>query len=262
MGLLHDVYDDEDAGLDQTVRLRTVLAALQPAAVDANGWTAAYSSRAAAGVTGDLADIAVAPDGRSATLTLGDVMGKGTPAGLLAANLLGALDALARENPAVAVEGAENAVRARFERASAFATLFHARVRLVDGAVEFVDAGHGFAAVGHVDGRTQRIASVDLPVGLQPRGFARLPRHVDLGPGDVLLCASDGILELPDATFHTLTDLASGLVSVADLADGLAAFMASAPEAVDDDLTLVAIRREHHGSEATAPDDNEGSARR
>ncbi len=242
--MLQDLYDDEDAGLDQTVRLRTVQAALQPAPVTASGWTAAHASRAAAGVTGDLAEVVVAPDGRSATLTLGDVMGKGIPAGLLAANLLGALDALARENPAVAVEGAENAVRTRFERASSFATLFHARVRLADGAVEFVDAGHGFAAIGYADGTAERITSVDLPIGLQPRGFARLPRHVELGPGDVLVCASDGILELPDATFETLTGLAARLVTVPTLADGLASFMASAPEAVDDDLTIVALRRE------------------
>ncbi|WP_022903782.1 PP2C family protein-serine/threonine phosphatase [Curtobacterium sp. B8] len=262
MGLLQDLYDDEDAGLDQTARLRSVQAAFRPVPVDTTGWTSASASRAAAGVSGDLAEIVVAPDGRSATLTLGDVMGKGTPAGLLAANLLGALDALARENPAVAVEGAENAVRARFERASAFATLFHARVRLADGAVEFVDAGHGFAAIGHADGRTERIASVDLPIGLQPRGFARLPRHVDLGPGDVLVCASDGILELPDATFDTLTDLAARLVAVPTLTDGLAAFMASAPERVDDDLTLVALRREHGGAGRTTPDGPEGSTRR
>lgn len=258
MPSLQDVYDDEDAGLDRDARLRVVQSALLPTpdalgSVGPVGWSVAHAWRAAADVSGDLAEFAVAPDARSATVTLGDVMGKGVPAGLLAAHLLGALDALAREAPGVAVEGAETAVRPRLERASAFATLFHARLRFADGSLEYVDAGHGFAAVGHADGSARRIPSVDLPIGLQPRGFARLPRRLDLDPGDVLLIASDGILELPDATFDTLTGLAAGLAADGSLAAGLAAFMDSVPDTIDDDLTLVAVRRERTVRVDTAP---------
>lgn len=245
MGSLQDVYDDEDAGLDRDGRLRAVQAALLPrTTATIAGWTAAHVWRAASDVSGDLADVSVGPDGRTATITLGDVMGKGVPAGLLAAHLLGTIDALAREAPAVTVEGAENAVRSRLERAAAFATLFHARIRLHDGSVEFIDAGHGFAAVAHAGGETVRIPSVDLPVGLQPRGFARLPRHLDLSPGDVLVVASDGILELPGASFGTLTDLAARLAHERSLAQGLRAFLRTVPETISDDLTIVAIRRD------------------
>ncbi|QKS21654.1 SpoIIE family protein phosphatase [Curtobacterium sp. Csp1] len=143
---LQDVYDDEDAGLDQASRLRTVQAALLPDGRAGTGWSAAHVARAAAGVSGDLAQCATAPDGRSLVVTVGDVMGKGVPAGLLAAHLLGALDALVRETPGVAVEGAEG-------------------LRLADGALEFVDAGHGFAAIARTDGSTRRIPSADLPIG-------------------------------------------------------------------------------------------------
>lgn len=258
MGSLQDVYDDEDAGLDRDSRLRAVQAALLPGATSTPGWTAAHVWRAAADVSGDLADVAVGLDGRTATITLGDVMGKGVPAGLLAAHLLGTMDALAREAPAVAVEGAENAVRPRLERAAAFATLFHARIRLHDGSVEFVDAGHGFAAIARADGETARIPSVDLPIGLQPRGFARLPRHLDLGPGDVLVVASDGILELPTASFGTLTELAARLVRDPSLAEGLQAFLTTVPETIGDDLTIVAVRRDPARDQAPTDPSTDG----
>lgn len=258
---LQDVYDDEEAGLDQASRLRTVQAALLPDGRAGTGWSAAHVARAAAGVSGDLAQCATAPDGRSLVVTVGDVMGKGVPAGLLAAHLLGALDALVRETPGVAVEGAEGAVRGRLERASAFATLFHARLRLADGALEFVDAGHGFAAIARTDGSTRRIPSADLPIGLQPRGFPRLPRHDALGPGDVLLVASDGILELPDADFETLTALARRLVDAPALDDTLRAFLDDVPAVVGDDLTVLAVRRDVDPATAAATTDPDGADR-
>lgn len=237
------MIDDEDAGLVQGARLGVVQAALLPEDAGITGWSVAHAWRAAADVSGDLTGFSVASDGRSATVTLGDVMGKGVPAGLLAALLLGSLDVLGPESPAVAVDGAENAVRRRLERASAFATLFHGRVRLGDGALEFVDAGHGFAAIGRRGGG-ERIRSTDLPIGLQPRGFPRMPRHAVLEPGDVLLVASDGILELPGATFATLTGLAAELTGDAPLEPRLGAFMQGVGTDIDDDLTLLAVRRD------------------
>ncbi|MCJ1715792.1 PP2C family protein-serine/threonine phosphatase [Curtobacterium sp. VKM Ac-2922] len=246
MAFAHEVFDDEADGLDLdlAVRLQVVQSALLPLTGAVQGWSAAHAWRAAAGLSGDFAEWCVADDGRTATATVGDVMGKGTPAALLATHIAGALATQRHEVPAVAVDAAETAVRDRLERASAFATLFHGRLRFTDGAVDFIDAGHGFAAIGHAAGDAEHIRSADLPVGLQPRGFPRMPRRVDIGPGDVLLIASDGILELPGATFDTLTELATELTRVPTLDDGLGDFVGAVGGRVDDDLTLLAIRRD------------------
>lgn len=249
-----EVYDDEAAGLDDDSRLTVVQTALHPIEDESAEWSMGVCWRAAAEISGDLANWATSPDGRFLTVTLGDVMGKGAPAGLLAAHLLGALDALERESPAVATDGAETAIRGRLERASAFATLFHGRLQLCDGALEFVDAGHGFAAIGRRDGEAERITSTDLPIGLQPSGMPRLPRHRMIGAGDVLLLASDGLLELPNASFDTLTTLAQHLARCDDIAEAFSDVVRAAPAVLEDDLTLLAVRRpttsrRHDGSE-------------
>lgn len=243
MTLRQDLADDEDAGLDPGDRLRAVLESLRPGAGVAGSWAVSAHGRSADAISGDLVNWTLSADGTHLSVTLGDVMGKGAPAGLLAAHLLGALDSLEREKPAAAVEGAENAIRKRLERSSSFATLFHGRLRLSDGALEFVDAGHGFAAIGRREGTAERIVSADLPIGLQPPGAPRLPRRRTVDPGDVLVIASDGILELPDASFDTLTALATRLTRSDDLDEDLRSFVRTAPTDLDDDLTLVAVRR-------------------
>lgn len=253
--------DDEDAGLDPGDRLRAVLDSLRPGAREAATWAVSAHGRSADTISGDLVNWTLSADGSYLSITLGDVMGKGTPAGLLAAHLLGAFDALEREKPAAAVEGAEHAIRKRLERSSAFATLFHGRLRLSDGALEFVDAGHGFAAIGRWDGPAERIVSADLPIGLQPIGVPRLPRRHRVDAGGVLLIASDGILELPGASFDTLTTLATQLTRSDDLDADLLSFLRAAPEVLDDDLTLIAVRRAPHTTSLgpSAPDADESS---
>ncbi|WIE74207.1 PP2C family protein-serine/threonine phosphatase [Curtobacterium sp. MCJR17_020] len=234
---------DDEHGMSGAYWVDAVARAMRPAPAVLDEYTIATTARSARGISGDLSDVAVDEKRGYATITVGDVMGKGLASGVLAANLLGSLEVFRQEPPGEAVDAAETATRDHFERASAFATLFHARLRFRDGRIEFVDAGHGLTAHAHTSGAVERIPSADFPIGLQPAGMPRLPRILHLAPGELLLIVSDGLFELPGATIDTLTQLATNLRTAPDLQLALSAFMKAAGPNLDDDTTLTAIRR-------------------
>ncbi|MEN0101481.1 MAG: PP2C family protein-serine/threonine phosphatase [Curtobacterium sp.] len=235
--------DDEDDSSGFSW-VNAVQRAMWPAPTALPGYTIATTARSAREISGDLSDVAVDHERGYATITVGDVMGKGIASGVLAANLLGGLEVFRHEPPGEAVDAAETATRRHFERASAFATLFHARLRCRDGRIEFVDAGHGLTAHAHTSGTAERIPSADFPIGLQPAGMPRLPRILHLAPGELLLIVSDGLFELPGATMQTLTQLATNLRTAPDLQHVLSDFLEAAGSNLDDDTTLTAIRRD------------------
>jgi serine phosphatase RsbU (regulator of sigma subunit) len=234
--------DDELDSAD-SYWIDAVQRAMRPAPAVLDEYTIATTARSARGISGDLSDVTVDSQRGYATVTVGDVMGKGLASGVLAANLLGSLEVFRQEPPGEAVDAAETATRDHFERASAFATLFHARLRFRDGRIEFVDAGHGLTAHAHTTGAVERIPSADFPIGLQPAGIPRLPRILHLAPGELLLIVTDGLFELPDASMHTLTQLAIELRTATHLQLALTAFLEAAGPDLDDDTTLTAIRR-------------------
>lgn len=217
--------------------------AMRPAPAVLDEYAIATTARSARGISGDLSDVTVDSQRGYAAGTVGDVMGKGLASGVLAANFFGSLEVFHQEPPGEAVDTAETATRDHFERASAFATLFHPRLRFRDGRVEFVDAGHGLTAHAHASGAAERIPSADFPIGLQPGGIPRLPRILHLAPGELLLIVSDGLFELPGATLDTLTQLAVDLRTAPDLQLVLITFLEAAGDELDDDTTLTAIRR-------------------
>lgn len=239
----HAAGDDDEHDGAGSYWIDAVQRAMRPAPAVLAGYTIATTARSARGISGDLSDVTVDSQRGYATITVGDVMGKGLASGVLAANLLGGLEVFHHEPPGEAVDAAETATRDHFERASAFATLFHARLRFRDGRVEFVDAGHGLTAHAHTSGVTERIPSRDFPIGLQPAGMPRLPRIRYLAPGELLLIVSDGLFELPGASMHTLTQLAGELRTIVDLQLALTEFLDAAGPNLDDDTTLTAIRR-------------------
>lgn len=209
------------------------------------GWSIGAVSAPARQVGGDFYDIRLRLP--HAVISLGDVMGKGMGAGMLAAATRAALRSNAFEtSPDRAVTHAAQVLDHDLSRTGAFVTLTYVLVDLVSGDFRFVDAGHGlhFILRGS-SGRVERLASEDLPLGLESLWHER---RGTLQPGDGLLLVSDGLMDLSGPTVDDLHRAISGCVrqlgpvSTQTLVEALCA---QAEQTLDrDDVTAVALRRD------------------
>ncbi|MBT2483209.1 MULTISPECIES: SpoIIE family protein phosphatase [unclassified Microbacterium] len=197
----------------------------------------------AGSVGGDFYDWYELDDGL--VLTLADVMGKGPGAAILAATTRSLLRAHGGDQDVVrAVSATEKSMVRDLSNINAFVTVFHAHLHAPTGALRYVDAGHGLAAIIPAGGTGRRLESVDLPLGVgdeEERGV----RKEYLAPGDLLLVMSDGVLDAVDGTPEGLDKVwqeASRAGSAADAVGAVAALTASA--AIEDDLTILALRRQ------------------
>ena len=146
-------------------------------------------------IGGDYYDAIPLERGRLA-LALGDVMGKGVPAALLAANLKACLRAHVQ---AGAPAPAEILVRANhlFREVTPkglFATLFLAVLDFEASTLDYVNAGHEPGLLVRPDGR-----QVELGRGGAVLGLLEFPAYEtgneSMRPGDVLVLWSDGVTD-------------------------------------------------------------------
>ena len=243
----HDVTESErlrqleQAEMNRAVEVQR---ALVPGALPATpGWTFGTFTTPARQIGGDFYDVRVHQP--SIVLSLGDVMGKGMDAGMLAAATRTAL----RSNdpaatPSDVVNGTAGILAADLRRISAFVTLAYVRVDMDSGDFRFADAGHGLHFVIRTrSGRIERLASDDMPVGLGNHWEELSDR---LAPGDMILLVSDGVLDLwggsVEGLEHAISQCANGNgTGPQAVIDHLCA---NAGEVVDgDDVTAVALRR-------------------
>ncbi|WP_146243292.1 PP2C family protein-serine/threonine phosphatase [Curtobacterium sp. MCBD17_021] len=185
-------------------------------------------------------------------VSLGDVMGKGVGAGLIAAAVRATIrsartvddasEALRRASDGLAAEGAGTDVT--------FTTLFHARID-DDGTLQWADAGHGLSFVLRAAGGVERLRSVDLPLGMGLRDEWATTTGM-LEPGDLLISFSDGVLDLfggRDDAVDSVAELAGTTREPAAIVAALTERAAAVPH--DDDVTVIAIRREAVATEPT-----------
>lgn len=192
--LLRDLADwvqaelDRDAQSDGVAVVQTAL--LPRRKPTARGFEIAAASEAGAAVSGDFYDWY--DDGDGFCVTVGDVVGRGMSAAIVAASVRAALRSA---TPYAGLERAIETVSANLEddlgRLGVLATAFHARVA-PSGTVEYVDAGHGLAFVVAASGGVRRLEP-GLPLGKSSTD--RVAASVQLAPGDSLLCLSDGALD-------------------------------------------------------------------
>jgi serine phosphatase RsbU (regulator of sigma subunit) len=155
-------------------------------------------------VSGDFFDWQLVDD--AAVMSVGDVMGKGVPAALLAATARAVLRAVARDSPpGAALDALSETLNADLERASSFVTLFHARLAVGPHEVRYVDAGHGHALVRRANGEVERLTSGGRPVGFPAAGAYR-EAALRLDAGDLLAVYSDGLIEGRDGPAEQLFD--------------------------------------------------------
>ncbi len=232
---------------EELARAGEVQRALRPAELPSQpGWEHGAAAVSARQVGGDFYDLRIS--GGCAVMSLGDVMGKGAGAGLLAAATRTALRASGPERrPADALAECYRILEDDLMRSGAFVTLGYAVIDLRSGDAQLADAGHGLTFVVGKDGRdVERIATRDLPLGLET-DWSQVATH--LRPGESLLMVSDGVLDrwggtvdgLMEAIRRLRTDPAIG--SPRQLAEALCAG-SDAAAVPDDDVTAVMFHRQ------------------
>ena len=215
------------------------------------GWELAGSSRLCSAVGADYYDFSL-DDGRL-LLALGDVAGKGLAAALLMASLRAAVRALWRErDPLPRVVARVNENLRQTVPPNRFATLFLARADTATGELLWVNAGHAAPLVARSDGSHEVLEATGTILGAFADASWEEGRTT-LGPGDVLVLLSDGVIEAARAAAsdlgpERLADVvrSSGGASASAL---LAALQAAAEEGLGgarraDDHTFVVLRRQ------------------
>jgi len=227
-------------------------AALLPRTMPAlPGFDAAALTRQARGVGGDFF-IAQELAGQRVALALGDVAGKGLPAGLVASSLQARIEAVARYGGGTATElvTAVNRTLCITSDGARFATLTYLEVDAPSGDITLVNAGHLPALLISPATAAQRFASGGPALGLLPE--ATFPAHrVTMQAGEILVLISDGVTEAfsPEGEEYGEARL---LDAITAHGASTAALMCQAivddvrrhaPGAPGDDLTVLVLKR-------------------
>jgi sigma-B regulation protein RsbU (phosphoserine phosphatase) len=210
---------------------------------EASGYDFAGMCLPAKSVGGDFFDWYTVPGGTA--FTLGDVMGKGVGAGIIAATVRAVIrSAKHHDDLSVPLDRASISLNSDLGELASFATLFHARLHEATGVVQYVDAGHGLSLHVRADGSWTRLSSPNLPVGIggdEPWRTA----EITLEPGDALISCSDGILDLYDGTIESMQHVAA-IVAQRSSADDVVSRIRALAQGVDaneDDITVLVVTR-------------------
>ncbi|MDB4938494.1 MAG: response regulator receiver modulated serine phosphatase [Labilithrix sp.] len=223
----------------ELARAHEVQAGLLPrAAPHLRGFELAARCIPAREVSGDFYDWDCVGD--AAVLSVGDVMGKGAPAALLAATARAVLRAVARQNaPGAALDLVRETMNEDLERTSSFVTLFHARVTVEPHEVRYVDAGHGHALVRRATGAIERLRCGGRPVGF-PASAPYQESAVRMEAEDLLLVYSDGLLEGTERTPEEMIDDVGATAPASAIVEEL---IDRAPRhATADDVTVLVLK--------------------
>ena len=219
---------------------------------DLGDWRLAAAYRAAERVAGDVWSWERLPDGRL-VLLVADVAGRGVPAALVSSALAGAFAAI------TAGGGAEPAAIAALldrtigalgngeHQAAAFVAVCDPDRRVVD----WVSAGHRGACVVRPGADQAELSLVGgRSAALGAPGGERASGQAPLGPGELLVVVSDGVIALRDARGQAWGErrfaqlLRSGALAAGDQAAPLildAALQHAAGVAPIDDLLVIAV---------------------
>ncbi len=241
------------------------------------GLEIAALSAASEGVDGDFYDF-IAHGDELLDVVVGDVMGKGLPAALVAAAIKAKiLRVLARRgsarcenaalpSPAQLLDQVARALAPKLSELERFATLVLARFDLGAGRLTLVDAGHtATLLVRAAASEPEELPGLDPPLGISDDPQFR-EVSCAIAPGDLVVFYSDGLTEArnPQGELFGVERLRALVgrersARPRQLVDAMhaavRAFVGGAP--VSDDLTCVAVRvhgRSHAGSHATALD--------
>lgn len=176
-------------------------------------------------------------------LTVADVMGKGAKAAAIASTVRDTLQDHAGADVGETLHNANADLARDLHLVGIFATLFHARVEVDTGILEYADAGHGLTLIVRADGGVERLESSGFPLGLLPRGTWEV-RSTILQEGDVLVSFTDGVLGLFDGSLASLdkvVDLVRSSSSTSDIVKRVVKL--TKRKRGGDDVTIIAMSR-------------------
>ena len=245
---------------EQEIRSAThVQAALLRALPVLPGFDCAAATIPARGVGGDFYD-AFPRGAQTMAFVLGDVSGKGVPAGLVASGVQARLQTAAhRDGGAADLVARVNADAVAGGDAGRYSTLVYLELNMEDGSLRLVNAGHPAALL--VDPATagvERLPATGPVLGLV-RDAAYAQHTTRLPPGAALVTVSDGVLEAFDPDGVEFGDDRLLAVIRATVRDGAAAtrdgILAAVRQhrgtaAVHDDVTVLVIKRTLDGAKA------------
>lgn len=158
------------------------------------GWELIGWNRPARQVGGDYYDLVLLEGGRLG-FAVGDVTGKGMPAALLVSTLHSALTLL-RDRGELSPALVERLNRHVCESSASnkFITLVLGELDPASGRLTYVNGGHNPGFLLRAGGEVERLTSSGLPLGLMAAGAWRA-ESVQLAPGDLVCCYTDGITE-------------------------------------------------------------------
>jgi sigma-B regulation protein RsbU (phosphoserine phosphatase) len=216
------------------------------------GWELYGGNIPSRGVSGDYYEVVTRGEGRECVLMVADVAGKGMAASLLTVSLQ-ALSAGPIEDGLPPDEICARLSRQLYRRTppEKYATAFLGILEPATGRLRYTNAGHNPPLVLRAAGTAEELGSTGVPIGLLPQATYHAAETV-LGPGDVLVLYTDGLVEAadPEANEYGLERLqevclnargetCEGLARI--LGQDLEAFARGVPFA--DDRTLVLARR-------------------
>jgi sigma-B regulation protein RsbU (phosphoserine phosphatase) len=200
-------------------------------------------------IGGDFYDYFLLDDDHLA-ITIADVSGKGIPAALFMAVSRTVLRSVTGHGALSARMAEANRLLALDNKASMFATLFHAVLDLATGALRYCNAGHNPPYLLRADGGRDTLQRTGIPFGVDADEVYRIEAAL-LAPGDTLFLFTDGITEAFNAASEAYGEarlqaaLEAGRgTSAAELVDRVladtATFAADAEQS--DDITCLALR--------------------
>jgi len=134
-------------------------------------------------------------DGRL-QVVIADVMGKGLSAALIAAGLRATMRGTSRYNDlSNSVARTARSILEDLGDTESFVTLFASRIDPATGDLEYIDAGHGLAAIVSPGGDWRQLSGSDLPMGILPDQQWKC-QHDRLAADETLIMVSDGVLDV------------------------------------------------------------------
>lgn len=235
--------DHEEARQIQRALLPSAMPTL-PGCQIAARWTPAAS------IGGDCYDVLRFSDTRVA-LSIADVVGKGLPAALLMSNLQAAVRAFATPDADPhEVCRSVNRLLCRNIASGKFVTFCYCVVDLERGLVSYANAGHNPPLVVRADGTIDALSTTGLVLGVST-DWVYTTGTTAFGPGDRLICFTDGMTEARSASDEEYGEGRLGALAARTpggnaevLADTLAAaVIAWTNGPAHDDATLIVVER-------------------
>lgn len=184
-------------------------------------------------------------------LAIGDVSGKGTPASLLMANLQATIRALVPFGLQLGELTARvNNLICDNTGADRFITFFWGMYEAPTGCFRYVNAGHNPPFLFRASGIVERLEAGGIILGVLKTEAPYEEGEVILGPGDRLVCFTDGVSEAMNKSDEEFGEAAIEAIAESDHASSSMEFLTQITEAVrlhgkgvpqSDDITVMVL---------------------